>query len=65
MNKRFKCTVCGRSTDLFDRGIYRKIISRTDEKFICIKCLSAKFKIPEIKLREKAAFLRTTCSLFY
>lgn len=59
------CTKCRQKTGVLDRGMYRKIVSRTEEQFLCMKCLSEKFKVPEDALRERAEFLRETCSLFY
>ena len=59
------CTRCGQKTGVLDRGMYRKIVSRTEEHFLCMKCLAEKFKVPEEAMRERAEFLRETCSLFY
>lgn len=62
---RFPCVQCGKETDSLARGMYRKIVSRTEEKFLCLHCLAERFKIPEESLRQQAEFLRKTCSLFY
>lgn len=59
------CTRCGQKTSVLDRGIYRKLVSRTEEKFLCMKCLAEEFKVPEEALRERAEFLRENCALFY
>ena len=59
------CTRCGQKTGVLDRGMYRKIVSRTEEKFLCMDCLADQFKVPAETMRERAEFLRETCALFY
>ncbi len=65
MTPQFLCVQCNKETDVLDRGMYRKFVSRTEEKFLCLHCLADKFKIPEDIFREKAEFLRKNCALFY
>ena len=59
------CIKCGKQTDLLDRGMYRKIVNRGAEEFLCLCCLGEKFKIPEETLREKALSLQRNCALFF
>lgn len=65
MTPQFLCVQCKRKTDALDRGMYRKFVSGTDEKFLCLHCLAEKFGIPEDIFREKAEFLQRNCALFY
>ncbi len=65
MTDKFPCRQCGKITDVLDRGMYRKFVSRTQEDFLCLHCLAEKFRIPEDVFREKAEYLRKNCALFY
>ena len=46
------CFRCGKALTADEIGIYRKMVSRGADKFLCIDCLSADFKIEKRKLYE-------------
>ena len=59
------CKNCGAARSQTERALHRKLVNRGAEEFLCKKCLSAHFDIPEAKLDELAQYYRDQgCMLF-
>lgn len=59
------CLRCGGSVSRDAEGLYRKIVNRNAENFLCIDCLAAQLCIePEALLALVERFRRAGCSLF-
>ncbi len=60
-----KCRKCSRELTRDEVGLYRKIVTREAESFLCISCLAEKFAVPEEDLREMVErFRKAGCQLF-
>ncbi|MBR6807964.1 MAG: hypothetical protein IKM46_06255 [Clostridia bacterium] len=59
------CEKCGAELTHDEVGLYRKIVLREAETFLCIPCLAEKFCVPEEDLRSMVErFKRAGCQLF-
>jgi len=60
------CKQCGRKLKNDEIALNKKLIHPELESFLCLTCLSERFKLDEEKLNEKIAyFKRIGCTLFY
>lgn len=60
-----QCVQCGRKLTGDEIGVYRKLVDRTAEKFLCKTCLAAYFEVSEDKIDKKIEqFKRIGCLLF-
>ncbi len=60
-----KCRKCSQELTRDEVGLYRKIVAREAESFLCIPCLADKFAVPEKDLWEMVErFRRAGCQLF-
>lgn len=60
-----ECIRCGRELTADEIGIYRKLINRGAEEYLCIPCLSEDLKISEEEIRKKIEqFRKAGCTLF-
>ncbi len=59
------CVRCKAALSRDEIGLHKKLVNRGSTEYLCIKCLSADFKIPEEKLRELIEhYRRMGCTLF-
>lgn len=60
------CTKCGAELLADDIAIYRKLVNRGADEFLCIDCLAAFFKCTRKAIEDKIAYYREsgTCTLF-
>lgn len=59
------CFQCGRPLSSDEAAVYRKLVSRSAERFMCKDCLAAYFDVPVQKIDEKIEqFKRQGCLLF-
>ena len=59
------CFRCGRPLTPDEVGLYRKMVRRNADRFLCISCLGEHFQCPEELLREKIELFRSMgCTLF-
>ncbi len=59
------CIKCGTKLRRLDIGLYKKMINRGAEEFMCVDCLSEKIGVPKEQLLEKAEqFKKMGCILF-
>lgn len=60
-----KCFRCGAELSVDEIGVYKKLINRGAEKYLCIPCLSKELKISEEEIRRKIEqFKKAGCTLF-
>ena len=60
-----ECIRCGRELTADEIGIYRKLINRGAEEYLCIPCLSEDLKISEEEILKKIEqFRKAGCTLF-
>lgn len=60
-----KCLKCEKKLSFNEIGLYRKMVNRGAEEFLCISCLAEKFKISEDDLQKKIEYFRKSgCTLF-
>ncbi len=60
-----ECMKCHRKLTGDEIGLYRKLIGRDAETFLCKTCLSGRLKIREERLDEKIRqFKKLGCTLF-
>ena len=60
-----ECAGCGRALTADEAGLTKKLINRGIEKYYCVACLAAMFKVDESLLYEKIAQFRAQgCVLF-
>ena len=65
MNIMPTCSDCGRSLTGDEIGLYRKMVNRGAEKFLCISCLAIKLRCEETALHERIEYFRAQgCTLF-
>lgn len=59
------CMQCEKKLSHDEKALYRKIINRQAEKFLCLSCLADYFKVSEQALQEKIDFFKEIgCTLF-
>ncbi|MBM6921765.1 hypothetical protein H6A12_11450 [Phocea massiliensis] len=59
------CRTCGAPLSNDEIGLYKKLVSRRAEDFLCIRCLAETFSCDEALLREKIKqFKESGCMLF-
>lgn len=60
-----KCMKCERVLSHDEKALYRKIISRQAESFLCLSCLADYYRVSEAALQEKIDFFKEIgCTLF-
>ncbi len=60
-----RCEKCTAELTGNEIGLYRKIVHRSAESFLCIRCLAEKLNIPEADLHDMInRFRRAGCTLF-
>ena len=60
------CRTCGAELGDDDREIYRKLVYRGAEDFLCISCLADYFKCPKEAIEKRIQYYRESgeCTLF-
>lgn len=59
------CRKCGTSLSTDEIGIYKKMVNRGADSFLCITCLANHFDCTESDLRDKIEYFRKNgCTLF-
>lgn len=59
------CEKCSAQLSGDEVGLYRKIVNRSAESFLCLHCLAEKMCVPENDLKEMIErFRRAGCTLF-
>lgn len=60
------CRACGSALGMDDRAIYKKLVNRGAEDFLCIGCLAAYFQVPREEIEARIRYYREsgTCTLF-
>lgn len=66
MSNYLTCQSCGASLDQDDRAIYKKLVNRGAEEFLCVDCLAKYLDVPPKEIRERIRYYREsgTCVLF-
>lgn len=60
------CLQCGRRLKRDEVALHRKLVSRGAQSFLCLSCLSQRFKVDEKVLEEKIRYFRESgCTLFF
>lgn len=60
-----QCFQCNRPLTADEIAVYRKMVNRTAERFLCKTCLAAYFDVTEDKIDRKIEqFKRIGCLLF-
>lgn len=60
-----KCTVCGKDLEKDEIAIFKKLVNRQSEDYLCISCLSDYFEVEETLIREKIEYYKQQgCLLF-
>ena len=60
-----QCFQCGRQLTADEIAVYRKMVNRMADKFLCKTCLAAYFDVSEDKIDRKIEqFKRIGCLLF-
>lgn len=60
-----QCFECGRKLTGDEIAVYRKLVDRMAEKFMCKSCLASYFEVTEDKIDRKIEqFKRIGCLLF-
>ena len=59
------CFKCGAELSNDERGLFKKLVNRGADKFMCIECMSEYFEVSESALRDKIEQYRNMgCTLF-
>ena len=59
------CIKCGKTLDLIEIGLYKKLVNRGASEFMCKLCLSEYMNIPvDILDRKIVEFRKMGCTLF-
>lgn len=60
------CKKCGAGLGQDDRAIYKKLVNRGAEEFLCIGCLAEYFQVPREEIEKRIAYYRESgeCTLF-
>lgn len=60
-----RCKHCGRILTPDEIAIYRRMVNRGAEEFLCLSCFAAEFSVSEELIREKIRhFKEMGCTLF-
>lgn len=60
-----RCKLCGRSLTGDEIAVYRRMVSRAAERFLCVSCLAVEFGVSETLVYEKIEHFRAMgCTLF-
>lgn len=60
-----QCFQCGRQLTADEIAVYRKMVNRAAETYLCKTCLAGYFDVPEEKIDQKIQqFKRIGCLLF-
>ena len=60
-----KCFRCGAELSADEIAVYKKLINRGAEKYLCIPCLSKELKISEETIKTRIEqFKKAGCTLF-
>ena len=60
-----KCFACGRELTGTEIALTRKLINRGTDRFLCLDCLSEKFRLSREELTDLAdRYRRAGCTLF-
>lgn len=60
------CKKCGGALGQDDRAIYKKLVNRGAEEFLCISCLAEYFQVPREEIEKRIQYYRESgeCTLF-
>ena len=60
------CRQCGAPLGADDIAIYKKLVFRAAEDFLCIDCLADYFKVPRAEIEKRIRYYRESgqCTLF-
>ena len=60
------CRQCGAPLGGDDIAIYKKLVYRAAEDFLCIDCLADYFKVPRVEIEKRIRYYRESgeCTLF-
>ncbi len=59
------CFKCGAELSNDEIGLFKKLVNRGADKFMCIECMSEYFEVSESALRDKIEQYRSMgCTLF-
>ncbi len=60
------CSKCGAPLGPDDIAIYKKLVFRGAEEFLCIDCLAAYFQVPREEIEKRIRYYRESgqCTLF-
>lgn len=60
------CKQCGQKLQSDDIAIYKKMVLRTADEFLCIDCLAKYFNVSRKAIEDKILYFRESgsCSLF-
>lgn len=60
------CKKCGAPLKLDDVAIYKKLVCRTADEFLCIPCLAEYFNVPQKAIEDKIRYFRESgiCDMF-
>ncbi len=60
------CRQCGAPLGLDDIAIYKKLVNRIAEEFLCINCLAAFYNCPREEIEKRIRYFRESgeCTLF-
>ncbi len=66
MSNFLTCRQCGGPLGMDDRAIYKKLVNRGAEDFLCIGCLADYFQVPREEIEERIRYYRESgeCTLF-
>lgn len=60
-----RCVKCNKSLDGDEIAIYKRLVSRFAEEYLCIPCLAAYYKCSTSVIQERIAYYkRMGCTLF-
>ena len=61
----YVCMSCGAPLSVDEIGLYKKMINRGAQKFLCIECLSKELSVSVDELRSRIEYFRRMgCTLF-
>lgn len=60
------CRQCGAALNLDEIAIYKKLVFRAAEEFLCLDCLAEKLRCPREELEKRIRYYRESgeCTLF-
>ena len=59
------CRRCSRTLTADEIAVYKRMVNRGADTFLCAACLAAEFHVPESLIHEKIAHFRAMgCTLF-